>query len=102
MYRQRKREQILAYNRQYKAAGKDGTITKMTPWGNGRVRFTIAGKCRRCGTDRTLTVNHIKPVCVGGTDDLENLEILCRTCNIKEYNELVQKALRLYYETIQK
>lgn len=37
--------------------------------------------CRHCGTHRNLTVDHIKPVSKGGTNDLDNLQTLCGTCN---------------------
>jgi hypothetical protein len=37
--------------------------------------------CRRCGSHRGLTVDHITPVSKGGTDDLDNLQTLCGPCN---------------------
>lgn len=37
--------------------------------------------CRGCGTHRDLTVDHVIPIAHGGTDDLENLQTLCRSCN---------------------
>ncbi len=49
-------------------------------------QFRVIGErdgylCRECGTGRELTVEHIIPVFLGGTDDLDNLEILCASCN---------------------
>ncbi len=40
-------------------------------------------RCRQCGvTDEAeLSVDHIVPIVAGGTDDLANLQILCKTCN---------------------
>lgn len=38
-------------------------------------------RCRVCGTDRTLTVDHVIAVANGGTDDDDNLQLLCRSHN---------------------
>lgn len=38
-------------------------------------------ECRRCGSHRNLTVDHIHPIALGGTDDLDNLQTLCGSCN---------------------
>lgn len=40
--------------------------------------------CRECGAsniETSLEVDHIIPVSQGGTDELENLQTLCRECN---------------------
>jgi hypothetical protein len=39
------------------------------------------GKCSNCGTTRFLEVDHILPRALGGDDKLENLRLLCRSCN---------------------
>ena len=57
--------------------------------------------CKKCGTTERLTLQHKIPRCIGGlgtnyNDD--NLEILCLPCNIKDYQELVKKALKFYFE----
>lgn len=38
-------------------------------------------RCRSCGTHERLTVDHVIPLALGGTDDLENLQTLCERCN---------------------
>lgn len=41
--------------------------------------------CRTCGAqapDVVLQVDHIKPVSAGGADELDNLQTLCRACNV--------------------
>lgn len=37
--------------------------------------------CLRCGLDKPLTIDHITPVSLGGTNDLDNLQPLCGSCN---------------------
>lgn len=37
--------------------------------------------CQHCGTHKNLTVDHIMPWSKGGSDDLDNLQTLCGTCN---------------------
>jgi len=41
--------------------------------------------CRYCGSDEEpLHIDHIIPRKVGGTHDLENLQVLCKTCNLRK------------------
>lgn len=53
-----------------------------------RTRFEVLRRdnhtCRYCGAsapDATLTVDHVIPVALGGTDDPTNLVAACRACN---------------------
>ncbi|MGJ3559618.1 HNH endonuclease [Streptomyces sp. INA 01156] len=49
-----------------------------------RDRFT----CRQCGAREHLEVDHIVPVARGGSWELENLWVLCRSCHRrKTYDE---------------
>jgi 5-methylcytosine-specific restriction protein A len=48
--------------------------------------------CLYCGTDANLTVDHQVPLVLGGTNDLENLQTLCGSCNSR-------KGRRLHPET---
>jgi hypothetical protein len=41
-------------------------------------------KCVICGKSENLTIDHIKPVSLGGSDKIENLQILCKPCNSKK------------------
>ena len=38
-------------------------------------------KCAQCGTQKDLAIDHIAPLSRGGTDNLKNLQFLCRSCN---------------------
>jgi hypothetical protein len=41
-------------------------------------------KCRNCNSRKHLSVDHITPVVLGGSDDLNNLQTLCKSCNSKK------------------
>ncbi len=40
--------------------------------------------CRYCGNDENLQIDHIISRKNGGTHDLENLQVLCRDCNLRK------------------
>ena len=42
------------------------------------------GVCQECGTDKNLSMDHIKPWSLGGPDTVENLRVLCRPCNSRK------------------
>ena len=42
------------------------------------------GRCVLCGRKikyEDMTIDHIKPTSLGGSDSVENLQCTCRTCN---------------------
>ena len=41
-------------------------------------------RCRSCGATTDLTVDHIVPLVRGGTNELRNLQTLCRSCNSRK------------------
>ena len=44
--------------------------------------------CMACGCDKNLNIDHIIARSKGGTDELNNLQILCWNCNKKKSNRL--------------
>ncbi len=40
--------------------------------------------CARCASAENLSVDHVISIAAGGTDDPENLQILCLPCNIRK------------------
>jgi hypothetical protein len=49
------------------------------------------GRCRRCGSTRSLEVDHIIPASRGGSPEQDNLQTLCRSCNRRKWNKLVPR-----------
>lgn len=47
--------------------------------------FARDGKvCAACRSVDDITIDHVQPVAKGGTDDLTNLQPLCRSCNSRK------------------
>ena len=59
-------------------------------------------KCKFCGVDVSgkgkSALDHIIPVAQGGTSDKENLQILCRRCNIRKSDKTPDARLDQYME----
>jgi len=41
--------------------------------------------CANCGSINELEIDHIIPLARGGTNDLDNLRILCKKCNQQKW-----------------
>ena len=37
--------------------------------------------CKKCGAIKDLTIDHLNPLINGGTNSIENLQLLCKVCN---------------------
>lgn len=46
------------------------------------------GRCVYCGSTKDLQIDHIIPFSRGGSSELENLQLLCRKCNIEKSNKI--------------
>jgi len=49
------------------------------------------GVCVACGTDERLQVDHIIPVSRGGTNDPDNLQMLCKSCNASKRDKTMDE-----------
>ena len=61
-----------------------------------RMRFAIynrdGNRCRNCGSTRDLEIDHIYPISKGGKTTFDNLQTLCRECNIQKSNRIMPNA----------
>ena len=60
----------------------------------GTVDFRKLGErdgfnCVQCGTVKDLEIDHIVPFSKGGSDELDNLQLLCRSCNAQKGAKIV-------------
>ena len=46
-------------------------------------------QCRYCGSRKKLTIDHIKPLALGGSNELSNLQYLCSRCNSKKGSRFI-------------
>lgn len=52
-------------------------------------KLSILGNaCQHCGTTEQITIDHIIPITKGGTNHIDNLQPLCRSCNCKKGTKL--------------
>lgn len=96
-YRKRRNEQINLYEKEYRKKNKRIRRVKYPDTKKLRKEY-LKDKCEICGTTNNLTLNHIIPRKIEGDFKKANMETLCRSCNAKEYQELVKDSLRFYFE----
>ena len=52
--------------------------------------LSFGNKCLWCGkTNTELTIDHVVPLIKGGTNNIENLQPLCRVCNSKKHDKII-------------
>jgi hypothetical protein len=80
------RERILEYERQARIANYPSTMPqRQLPKGQRRrILERDEFRCVTCGSTEMLAVDHKQPRSKGGSDDDDNLQILCRSCNSRK------------------
>jgi len=68
----------------YPEARKEANKAISEPVLRGQLLMAFGNRCNHCGSSSELTVDHIKPVLLGGSNDISNLQILCRSCNSRK------------------
>ena len=64
---------------------------KRKPISNSKRKIVFernAYRCVYCGGYKSLVIDHILPVSLGGTNDLDNLQTLCHSCNSAKSNKV--------------
>ena len=52
------------------------------------LKYKFNQKCAKCEQEKPLTKDHIIPLSSGGSDNIENIQPLCRNCNSKKWKKL--------------
>src|SRR5436190_10615081 len=50
------------------------------------------GRCWNCGSTTDLQFDHVIPLALGGSNTADNVELLCRTCNLAKSAKLAASA----------
>jgi len=48
------------------------------------LKHTYGHGCLACGRKDKLSADHVKPLCLGGTNEISNIQPLCLRCNFKK------------------
>jgi len=81
LWQQSPQGQVAASHKRANRAKASGSHTAME-WMN--LKESYGNKCLKCGTpelERPLTQDHVIPLSKGGSNDISNIQPLCRKCN---------------------
>jgi len=72
-------------NEQKRRALKQGSPTSYTLAEWSALCAWFGDVCLVCGIAGNLTVDHVRPLALGGSNSIENLQPLCMSCNCKKH-----------------
>ena len=59
----------------------------LTEW--NELKDSYGNVCAFCGSNAKMTKDHIIPLSKNGTDYIENIQPLCKSCNSKKHNKIL-------------
>lgn len=77
---------IRGHRRRARIAGNGGSYTQ-SDWDQLCAQYNY--RCLRCGEEKPLTVDHVLPISLGGTNDISNLQPLCKSCNSSKNDKFI-------------
>jgi hypothetical protein len=81
----RQQRKVLGNNTLAKRRGASGKL-RAKEWTEVKAKY--GNKCLRCGKQEPeikLTVDHVLPLAKGGTNDKDNVQPLCKSCNSRKH-----------------
>jgi 5-methylcytosine-specific restriction endonuclease McrA len=79
-------ERLIKQRRRAVVEANGGSCT-LVQWRD--LLVLASGKCLACGNEKPLTCDHIIPVALGGSGNLDNLQPLCLSCNSSKQTKIV-------------
>ena len=76
----------LKARRYARERGADGSHT-LEEWEVLKVNFE--NRCANCKQDKPLTKDHIIPLSAGGSDNISNIQPMCRNCNSRKWTKSI-------------
>lgn len=59
------------------------------------IYFKYGKKCLSCGATEKISLDHIVPIQKGGTDEVDNLQPLCMSCNSRKGINIIDYRVKL-------
>lgn len=73
--------------------GAQGSHT-LSEWENLKTQYNwTCPCCRKSEPEIKLTEDHIIPLARGGSDNIENIQPLCRRCNSRKFTDIIKFSL---------
>jgi 5-methylcytosine-specific restriction endonuclease McrA len=66
----------------------------VSPDGHQVIFIKPEDKCKTCGSQKKLHKDHIFPIAKGGTDNQENIQILCSKHNLSKSDSVISPAIK--------
>jgi 5-methylcytosine-specific restriction endonuclease McrA len=83
----RNREKAQARVRQYRAR-KANCVSTLTAAEWKFIREAYGSKCLKCGATEKITLDHVIPIVMGGSNTADNVQPLCKSCNSKKHDKI--------------
>ena len=78
-------------NRLKKLLNKNGSLHTFGEWELLKKQYGyICPSCGKSEPNIQLTEDHIIPLSKGGSDNIENIQPLCKSCNCKKYTKVIK------------
>jgi 5-methylcytosine-specific restriction endonuclease McrA len=87
---EKQRAAFTERKRNLKKRGNGGSHT-LGDWENLKAQYNwTCPCCAKPESEITLTEDHIVPISKGGSDNIENIQPLCRSCNSKKHAKTIK------------